>query len=140
MSRTISILFFIISFICIFFPWLASGIDENTWLPIYPPAYQMLYSQPILIIGYLGSLVCLAIPHFKTGTYRAVPFVALLILVLGLFNLGVQVFIELDIYNFAGIELYFTKIVQPAFLIAGLSALLSWLSYLLYLKKHPPIN
>ncbi|EPD2312205.1 hypothetical protein ACR791_002612 [Listeria monocytogenes] len=135
MYRLLSIAFFGIAVICLLFPWMSSGIDAATFELVYEPAYKLIWMQPIIIVGYLGFLCTIFIPKFQRGKNRIVPFIGILILVLGLLNLAVRPLFGFDSYNFSIIDAYVSELVEPAFLIAVSASILSLIMYAIYLKK-----
>ncbi|EHC5262377.1 hypothetical protein JR547_002644 [Listeria monocytogenes serotype 1/2a] len=135
MYRLLSIAFFGIAVICLLFPWMSSGIDAATFELVYEPTYKLIWMQPIIIVGYLGFLCTIFIPKFQRGKNRIVPFIGILILVLGLLNLAVRPLFGFDSFNFSIIDAYVSELVEPAFLIAVSASILSLIMYAIYLKK-----
>ncbi|MBC1674197.1 hypothetical protein IA825_12155 [Listeria welshimeri] len=134
MYRLLSIVFFGISVLCLFFPWISSGVDSETFDLIYKPAYKMVWMQPIIIVGYLGFLCTVFIPKFQKGSTRIVPFIGLLILVLGLLNLAVRPLFGFGGITFELLKIYVTELVKPAFLSVLVSSIASFIFYAIYLK------
>ncbi|HDL0220665.1 TPA: hypothetical protein PV024_001117, partial [Listeria monocytogenes] len=113
MYRLLSIAFLGIAVICLLFPWMSSGIDAATFELVYEPAYKLIWMQPIIIVGYLGFLCTIFIPKFQRGKNRIVPFIGILILVLGLLNLAVRPLFGFDSFNFSIIDAYVSELVEP---------------------------
>ncbi|EAE9266262.1 hypothetical protein [Listeria monocytogenes] len=135
MYRLLSIAFFGIAVICLWFPWMSNGIDATTFELVYEPAYKLIWMQPIIIVGYLGFLCTIFIPKFHQGKNKIIPFIGILILVLGLLNLAVRPLFGFDSFNFTIIDAYVSELVEPAFLIAVSAGILSLIMYAIYLKK-----
>ncbi|ARM72419.1 TPA_asm: hypothetical protein GIN74_01735 [Listeria monocytogenes] len=134
MYRLLSIIFFGIAVLCLFFPWISSGIDPETFDFIYKPAYEMIWMQPIIIVGYLGFLCTVFIPKFQRGPNKIVPFIGLLIWVLGLLNLAVRPLFGFGGLTFELLLTYVTQLVEPAFLVVLVASIMSFIMYAIYLK------
>ncbi|UHP09818.1 hypothetical protein LAX80_011780 [Listeria marthii] len=134
MYRLLSIAFFLVSVICLFFPWMSNGIDATTFELVYEPAYKLIWMQPIIIVGYLSFLCTIFIPKFQRGKNKIVPFIGVLVLVLGILNLAVRPLFGFDMFTFRIWGIYFTELVEPAFIIALLTSILSLIMYAIYLK------
>lgn len=134
MYRLLSIAFFGIAVICLLFPWMSNGIDATTFELVYEPAYKLIWMQPIIIVGYLGFLCTIFIPKFHQGKNKIIPFIGILILVLGLLNLAVRPLFGFGRITFNILRTYFTELVEPAFIIVVIASILSLIMYALYLK------
>ncbi|MBC6296722.1 hypothetical protein HCJ45_06320 [Listeria sp. FSL L7-1517] len=134
MYRLLSIIFFGIAVICLFFPWMSSGVDAESFELVYEPAYKLIWMQPIIIIGYLGFIITIFIPRFQKGTNKIVPFIGLLVLVFGLLNLAVRPLFGFSTFAFSILSTYITELVEPAFIIAVLASVVSLIMYAIYLK------
>ncbi|MCD2225246.1 hypothetical protein LAX75_12435 [Listeria cossartiae] len=134
MYRLLSIAFFLVSVICLFFPWMSNGIDATTFELVYEPAYKLIWMQPIIIVGYLGFLCTIFIPKFQRGKNKIVPFIGILVLVLGLLNLAVRPLFGFGSFTFSILGTYVTELVEPAFIITVLASILSLILYAIYLK------
>ncbi|ENI9078555.1 hypothetical protein ABZ167_002520 [Listeria monocytogenes] len=132
--RLLSIAFFGIAVICLLFPWMSNGIDATTFELVYEPAYKLIWMQPIIIVGYLGFLYTIFIPKFHQGKNKIIPFIGILILVLGLLNLAVRPLFGLGRITFNILSTYVTELVEPAFIIVVIASILSLIMYALYLK------
>ncbi|MBC1478964.1 hypothetical protein HB981_11500 [Listeria seeligeri] len=132
--RLVSIIFFGIAVVCLFFPWVSSGYDSDSFDFIYQPAYQVVWMQPIIIVGYLGFLCTVFIPKFQKGPTKIVPLIGLLILVLGLLNLAFRQLIGYGWWTFSVLELFVTEFVEPAFLVVIVASIASFIMYAIYLK------
>ncbi|MBC1763933.1 hypothetical protein HCA09_02840 [Listeria seeligeri] len=132
--RLVSIIFFGIAVVCLFFPWVSSGYDSDSFDFIYQPAYQVVWMQPIIIVGYLGFLCTVFIPKFQKGPTKIVPLIGLLILVLGLLNLALRQLIGYGWWTFSVLESFVTELVEPAFLVVIVASIASFIMYAIYLK------
>lgn len=132
--RLASIIFFGIAVVCLFFPWVSSGYDSEVFDLVYKPAYQMVWMQPIIIVGYLGFLCTVFIPKFQKGPNKIVPLIGLLILVLGLLNLAFRQLIGYGWWTFSVLVSFVTEFVEPAFLVVIVASIASFIMYAIYLK------
>ncbi|EAK8383858.1 hypothetical protein BIA67_14405, partial [Listeria monocytogenes] len=101
---------------------------------VYEPAYKLIWMQPIIIVGYLGFLCTIFIPKFYQGKNKIIPFIGILILVLGLLNLAVRPLFGFGRITFNILSTYVTELVEPAFIIVVIASILSLIMYALYLK------
>nr|WP_239075781.1 hypothetical protein [Listeria ivanovii] len=113
---------------------MSSGVDAESFELVYEPAYKLIWMQPIIILGYLSFIITISIPGFQKGTNKIVPFIGLLVLVLGLLNLAVRPLFGFSTFTFSILSTYITELVEPAFIIAVLASVVSLIMYAIYLK------